>query len=66
MMTRHLSVWDWSRRRQLSRFPNGDPKKATITSLQIINQDVGGMLLASSGSVLTPGTFRNLINIVFS
>ncbi|KAI9513093.1 hypothetical protein F5148DRAFT_1273335 [Russula earlei] len=43
-----ISVWDWSRRRQLSRFPNGNPKKATITSLQIINQDVGGMLLAGS------------------
>ena len=49
-----LSVWDWSRRRQLSRFPNGNLKKANITSLQIINQDVGGMLLASSGSVLLP------------
>ena len=50
----NLSVWDWSRRRQLSRFPNGNLKKANITSLQIINQDVGGMLLASSGSVLPP------------
>jgi regulator-associated protein of mTOR len=47
-----VSVWDWSRRRQLARFPNGNPKKAAITSLQIINQDVGGMLLASSGNVL--------------
>ena len=44
------SVWDWSRRRQLARFPNGNPKRATITSLQIINQDVGGMLLSSSGN----------------
>ncbi|KAI0271448.1 raptor N-terminal caspase like domain-containing protein [Gloeopeniophorella convolvens] len=43
-----ISVWDWSRRRQLTSFCNGNPKKATITSLQIINQDVGGMILASS------------------
>jgi hypothetical protein len=41
----------------LSHFPNGNPKKASITSLQIINQDVGGMLLASSGSVLPPWSF---------
>ena len=49
-----VSVWDWSRRQQLARFHNGNPKKATITSLQIINQDVGGMLLASSGNVPHP------------
>ncbi|KAI0307654.1 hypothetical protein B0F90DRAFT_1621839 [Multifurca ochricompacta] len=43
-----ISVWDWSRRRQLTSFCNGNSKRASITSLQIINQDVGGMLLASS------------------
>jgi regulatory associated protein of mTOR len=47
-----VSVWDWLRRRQLSSFYNGNSKKATISSLQIINQDVGGMLLAGSGNVL--------------
>ncbi|KAH9056937.1 raptor N-terminal caspase like domain-containing protein [Lactarius vividus] len=43
-----ISVWDWSRRRQLTSFCNGNPKKASITSLQVINQDVGGILLAGS------------------
>ncbi|KAI0321261.1 hypothetical protein OF83DRAFT_1100511 [Amylostereum chailletii] len=43
-----ISVWDWSRRNQLASFPNGNPKYATITSVQFINQDVGGLILSST------------------
>ncbi|KAI0033846.1 hypothetical protein K488DRAFT_77642 [Vararia minispora EC-137] len=43
-----VSVWDWSKKRQLASFHNGNPKGATITSAQFINQDVGGLVLISS------------------
>ncbi|KAI0042582.1 hypothetical protein FA95DRAFT_1564189 [Auriscalpium vulgare] len=43
-----VSVWDWSRRQRLTSFYNGNRKQASITSVQIINQDVGGILLVSS------------------
>ena len=56
-----ISVWDWSQRRQLTSFCNGNPKKASITALQIINQDVGGILLAGSGNVLCPQLFVVLL-----
>jgi regulator-associated protein of mTOR len=44
-----FSVWDWSKKRQLASFHNGNPKGATITSAQFINQDVGGLILVASG-----------------
>ncbi|TFY81020.1 hypothetical protein EWM64_g2987 [Hericium alpestre] len=43
-----VTVWDWSRRQRLSSFYNGNPKQASITSVQFINQDVGGIILVSS------------------
>ncbi|TFK56405.1 hypothetical protein OE88DRAFT_12946 [Heliocybe sulcata] len=43
-----VSVWDWSQRRRLNLFYNGNPKGTSITSLHFINQDVGGIILASS------------------
>ncbi|KAI0066602.1 hypothetical protein BV25DRAFT_1820620 [Artomyces pyxidatus] len=46
--TDNVSVWDWSKRQRLCSFHNGNPKRASITSVQIINQDVGGLLLVSS------------------
>ncbi|KAJ6601189.1 hypothetical protein DFH09DRAFT_1127079 [Mycena vulgaris] len=48
-----VSVWDWSQRRRLSSFHNGNPSGTSVTSLQVINQDVGGIILtASSDGVL--------------
>ena len=41
------SVFDWSKRTQLTTFHNGNPKGTTITSVQFINQDVGGLILVS-------------------
>ncbi|KAJ7511862.1 hypothetical protein B0H11DRAFT_2268846 [Mycena galericulata] len=43
-----VSVWDWSQRRRLSSFHNGNPTGTSMTSLQVINQDVGGIILTGS------------------
>ena len=42
------SVFDWSKRTQLTTLHNGNPKGTTITSVQFINQDVSGLILVSS------------------
>ncbi|KAF7307461.1 Mip1 [Mycena indigotica] len=48
-----VSVWDWSQKRRLSWFHNGNTAGTSVTSLEIINQDVGGIILtgASDGIV---------------
>ncbi|KAJ7762335.1 hypothetical protein DFH07DRAFT_407956 [Mycena maculata] len=43
-----VSVWDWSLRRRMSSFHNGNPVGTSVTSLQIINEDVGGIILTGS------------------
>ncbi|KAJ7082524.1 hypothetical protein C8R43DRAFT_1052351 [Mycena crocata] len=43
-----VSVWDWSQRRRLSSFHNGNPLGTSVTSLQVINQDVGGIIMTGS------------------
>ncbi|KAI0931160.1 hypothetical protein AcV5_005293 [Taiwanofungus camphoratus] len=43
-----ITVWDWMHRRRLSRFSNGNPRGTSITSLHIINQDVGGIILTGA------------------
>jgi len=43
-----ISVWDWSRKKRLNYFCNGNPRGTSITSLQIINQDVGGIVMTGS------------------
>jgi len=43
-----ISVWDWSQKRRLNYFCNGNPKGTSITSLHIINHDVGGIILTGS------------------
>ncbi|KAF8167286.1 hypothetical protein B0H34DRAFT_792028 [Crassisporium funariophilum] len=43
-----ISVWDWHTRKRLNYFCNGNPRDTSITALQIINQDVGGIILAAS------------------
>ncbi|KAJ7699184.1 raptor N-terminal caspase like domain-containing protein [Mycena metata] len=53
-----VSVWDWSQRRRLSTFHNGNPSGTSITSLQIINQDVGGIILTGSSDGVVR-LFRN-------
>lgn len=44
-----FSVWDWSTRKRLNYFCNGNPKGTSITAMEIINQDVGGIILTGSG-----------------
>ncbi|KAF7337789.1 Target of rapamycin complex 1 subunit mip1 [Mycena sanguinolenta] len=43
-----VSVWDWSQRRRLTSFHNGNPAGTSVSSLRVINQDVGGMILTGS------------------
>ncbi|KAK7063677.1 target of rapamycin complex 1 subunit mip1 [Favolaschia claudopus] len=43
-----VSVWDWSQRRRLSSFQNGNPVGTGVTSLKVINEDVGGIILTGS------------------
>jgi regulator-associated protein of mTOR len=49
MLTYVTSVWDWSQRKRLNHFCNGNPKGTGITSLHIVNQDVGGIILTGAG-----------------
>ncbi|EDR15987.1 uncharacterized protein LACBIDRAFT_242724, partial [Laccaria bicolor S238N-H82] len=43
-----ISVWDWLAKKRLNYFCNGNPRGTSITSLDIINQDVGGLILTGS------------------
>ncbi|KIJ66511.1 hypothetical protein HYDPIDRAFT_109558 [Hydnomerulius pinastri MD-312] len=43
-----ISVWDWSQRKRLNYFCNGNPRGTSVTSLHIINQDVGGIIMTGS------------------
>ncbi|KAF5312958.1 hypothetical protein D9619_002557 [Psilocybe cf. subviscida] len=43
-----VTVWDWSTRKRLNMFFNGNPRGTSITSLEIINQDVGGIIMVGS------------------
>ncbi|KAF9535610.1 hypothetical protein CPB83DRAFT_842046 [Crepidotus variabilis] len=43
-----ISVWDWHKRKRLNYFCNGNPKGTSITALQMINEDVGGIILSGS------------------
>ncbi|RDX50537.1 hypothetical protein OH76DRAFT_1512681 [Lentinus brumalis] len=43
-----ITVWDWIKRKRLNRFFNGNPRGTSITSLHIINQDVGGIILTAA------------------
>ncbi|KAL0951936.1 hypothetical protein HGRIS_008588 [Hohenbuehelia grisea] len=47
-----VSVWDWSTKKRLNHFCNGNPRGTNITSLHIINQDVGGIILTSSSDAV--------------
>jgi regulator-associated protein of mTOR len=42
-------VWDWTRKKRLNLFYNGNPRGTSITSLHIINQEVGAMIVSASG-----------------
>ncbi|KAI0770609.1 raptor N-terminal caspase like domain-containing protein [Fomes fomentarius] len=43
-----ITVWDWIKRKRLNRFFNGNPRGTSITSLHIINQDAGGIILTGA------------------
>ncbi|TFY55214.1 hypothetical protein EVJ58_g8388 [Rhodofomes roseus] len=43
-----ITVWDWMQRKRLNRFFNGNPKGTCVTSLHIINQEVGGIILTAA------------------
>ncbi|KXN84995.1 WD repeat-containing protein mip1 [Leucoagaricus sp. SymC.cos] len=46
--TDSISVYDWSTRKRLSQWCNGNPRGTSITSIIIINQDVGGIIVVGS------------------
>ena len=54
-----FSVWDWSRKKRLNTFCNGNPKGTNITSLEIINQDVGGIVMTGSGTPQSSPNFTH-------
>ncbi|KAL6307817.1 hypothetical protein BKA93DRAFT_767971 [Sparassis latifolia] len=43
-----ITVWDWLQRKRLNYFFNGNPRGTSITSLHLINQDVGGIILTGA------------------
>ncbi|KAJ2926719.1 hypothetical protein H1R20_g10361, partial [Candolleomyces eurysporus] len=43
-----ITVWDWSQRKRLNYFCNGNPRGTSITGLEIINQESGGIVLVGS------------------
>ncbi|EMD32619.1 hypothetical protein CERSUDRAFT_87930 [Gelatoporia subvermispora B] len=43
-----VTVWDWMHRRRLNQFFNGNAPGTSITSLHIINQEVGGIILTGA------------------
>jgi len=45
------SVYDWHRRKRLNYFCNGNYKGTSITALELINQDVGGIIMTGSGNL---------------
>lgn len=45
------SVWDWSQKKRLNYFCNGNPRGTSITSLHIVNEDVGGIIITASGAI---------------
>ena len=52
-------MWDWSTRRRLNHFCNGNAKGSSITALHVINQDVGGIILTGSGtSIIASSLYR--------
>ncbi|KAF8644262.1 hypothetical protein AX16_008617 [Volvariella volvacea WC 439] len=53
-----ISVWDWSQRKRLNYFCNGNAKGTTITAMNIINQDVGGIVVTAAADGIVR-LFRN-------
>ncbi|TDL29563.1 hypothetical protein BD410DRAFT_780006 [Rickenella mellea] len=53
-----ISVFDWTRRKRLVVFNNGNPQGTSITSLHCINQDVGGIIMSASSDGIV-NLFRN-------
>ncbi|TCD64747.1 hypothetical protein EIP91_003669 [Steccherinum ochraceum] len=53
-----ITVYDWTTRRRLTQFYNGNPRGTSITSLHLINQDVGGMILTGAADGVVR-LFRN-------
>ncbi|KIK63862.1 hypothetical protein GYMLUDRAFT_40943 [Collybiopsis luxurians FD-317 M1] len=43
-----ITVWDWTHKKRLRSFRNGNQAGTSITSLHIINQNVGGIITTGS------------------
>ncbi|QRV97289.1 WD repeat protein [Ceratobasidium sp. AG-Ba] len=53
-----LSVWDWSKKKKIVSFNNGNPAGSAITGVHFINEDAQTMLLTASAEG-TVRIFRN-------
>jgi len=59
------SVWDWSQRRRLNQFSNGNPQGTSITAINIINQDVGGIIVTGASAYFCAKLVAPLTNSCF-
>ncbi|KAG8726719.1 hypothetical protein FRC11_014646, partial [Ceratobasidium sp. 423] len=53
-----LSVWDWSKKKKVVRFNNGNPAGSAITGVHFVNEDAQTMVLTCSAEG-TVRIFRN-------
>ncbi|KAF8756144.1 Raptor N-terminal CASPase like domain [Rhizoctonia solani] len=47
--TTSLSVWDWSRKKKVVTFNNGNPPGSAITGIHFVNEDAQTMIMTASG-----------------
>jgi hypothetical protein len=43
------SIWDWSKKKKVVTFNNGNPAGSAITGVHFINEDAQTMILTASG-----------------
>jgi hypothetical protein len=43
------SIWDWSKKKKVVSFNNGNPAGSAITGVHFINEDAQTMILTASG-----------------
>ncbi|CAE6463964.1 unnamed protein product [Rhizoctonia solani] len=56
--TTSLSVWDWSRKKKVVTFNNGNPPGSAITGIHFVNEDAQTMIMTASAEG-TVRIFRN-------
>lgn len=59
------SVWDWSKKKKVVTFNNGNPTGSAITGVHFVNEDAQTMILTASGMsfYLTPRILFNIMQL---